>query len=93
IHFLGGEPLALKWFDELVEYCKINDINTSISSNGTYLTKERTKKLSNSGLGAIQISLDGASEETHNFIRGNGQFIQVKNAIINCLEANIPLQL
>lgn len=73
ICFCGGEPLLRK---DLI--CKCADIlyqngTTSISmvSNGYYLTDEIAEELKSHHVNRIQISLDGASEETCYKLRGN----------------------
>jgi radical SAM protein with 4Fe4S-binding SPASM domain len=54
-------------------------VNTS--TNAFFLNKENAKKIVDSGLDELIISLDGASEETYNQYRKKGSFQNVLNSI------------
>ncbi|MEW6379400.1 MAG: radical SAM protein [bacterium] len=79
----GGEPLLR---EELVyEVAKIlsrENIMVSLVTNGSLMTEDRAKRLLDSGIERIQVSLDGASAETHERLRGfKGSFKKVLDAI------------
>ncbi|SHE90026.1 MULTISPECIES: radical SAM/SPASM domain-containing protein [Clostridiaceae] len=92
----GGETLIRK---ELVYKVikKISDgtnNHTAINmvSNGELLTLEVAKKLKESGINMVQISLDGASPETHEWLRGKkGSFESAIQAIKNLKECDITV--
>ena len=67
--FSGGEPLMRKDLFELIDRAKDYDMQVSIATNGTLLTKENAKKLKEHNVEFIQISLDG-TKETHEKFRG-----------------------
>jgi len=90
IAFTGGEPLILgDELFELLEYCNKNKIKTSILSNGTLLTSDICKRLIENNIDYVQISLDGAKEETHDFVRGVGNYKKAIAAIKLLVENRI----
>lgn len=72
IEISGGEPFLREEVFDILEYIKKKfDWRIIIVSNGWFITKDTIKKLENIGVERVQISLDGAKEETHNRIRQN----------------------
>ncbi|XRP96542.1 radical SAM protein [Methanocaldococcus sp. 16A] len=87
--FSGGEPLMRKELFELIDKAKDYDMQVSIATNGTLLTKENVKKLKDHGVDFIQISLDG-TKETHEKFRGiEGIYDRTVEGIRNVVEENI----
>lgn len=70
IMLTGGEPFLRKDIFNIIEYATSFNIPTDIVSNGSLITKGIAKKLINSKLENIAISLDGIKPETHDKIRG-----------------------
>ncbi len=66
----GGEPFVRKDILEIVEYASSQPLFVTILSNGTLITDETAKKLSQYNIKEVQISLDGAKTETHDALRG-----------------------
>jgi MoaA/NifB/PqqE/SkfB family radical SAM enzyme len=82
IGFTGGEPLIREDIFELLKYAKSLNMITHLNSNGFFLTKEAAKKLIDTKIDSINISLDGARPETHDKIRGfPGAFDKAISAI------------
>ncbi len=77
VHLSGGEPLTHPDIREMVDYLIQNDIKFDIATNGTLLTEELVELLVDYSKASIQISLDGATPETDEMIRGKGHFEQV----------------
>ncbi len=79
IAITGGEPLLRKDIVEIVEY-SAQRTKTIVSTNGTLVTEELAR-----GLGPLpvtfQVSLDGATAEVHDPIRGSGEFQRALNGI------------
>lgn len=82
INFGGGEPLLKGFFLTLLRYIHEKGIVTCISTNGTTLTEEAVAFFSGNQLVNIQVSLDGATPEVNDKIRGEGTF----NKIIRGME-------
>jgi radical SAM protein with 4Fe4S-binding SPASM domain len=85
IHLLGGEPLIVQGIFDLIKYAIKKEIIVSINTNGTLLSEDMIKKLIESGVSQLTISLDGVTKETNDAIRGNGNFNLVTNNI-RCIE-------
>ncbi|MCX6709356.1 MAG: radical SAM protein [Candidatus Woesearchaeota archaeon] len=82
ILFTGGEPFLRKDIFELIEYSSSLGMPTEIVSNGQLIDEELTDKIVKSGLRNIAISLDGATAEAYESIRGiPGSFEKAKRAI------------
>ncbi len=69
VAFSGGEPLVRRDIFELTEYAAEKGMYVAVASNGTLITEDTAKKMKKSGVGYVQISLDGR-KETHDGFRG-----------------------
>ncbi len=82
----GGEPIMGDRFWDVLGYAS-KFMHTSLASNGTLLgNRQVVQKLVDHGLRNIFISLDGATAESHDFIRGTGSFARTLKGIANCVE-------
>jgi len=89
IAFSGGEPLVRKDVFELTRYASEKGIYTAVATNGTLITEETAKKMKESGVGYVQISLDGV-KETHEAFRGiKGCFDRTVEGIKNAVKAGL----
>jgi MoaA/NifB/PqqE/SkfB family radical SAM enzyme len=81
ISFVGGEALVRKEDTlELVEYVNSKGLHSTIVSNAYFLDEETCRRLLDAGLKRLALSLDGAKKETHDFIRGKGNYDKVIEA-------------
>jgi radical SAM protein with 4Fe4S-binding SPASM domain len=88
--FTGGEPLVRPEIWELAEYCRENGIKTALSTNGTLISDDVAKKIKQSGIEYVGISLDGASAATHDRFRNRpGAFDRAVAAFARCREAGV----
>ncbi|MFX1445792.1 MAG: radical SAM protein [Promethearchaeota archaeon] len=62
ITMTGGEPLLHPYIAELIKYAKSKIPGVGMITNGFLLSKEIIMKLNKSGLGAMQISIDGVHQ-------------------------------
>ena len=76
-----GEPLLNPEFYEMIRYAKKRKIFVNTSTNSFFLNDANAKKIVDSGIDEIIISLDGASEETYKRYRKKGSFKKVIAAI------------
>ena len=84
----SGEPLLNSSLCELVSYVHGRNICTSFSTNlSVPLTDQKADQLVRSGLDRMQISLDGASEETYRRYRKGGNFNLVVENVKKLAEA------
>ena len=88
--FTGGEPLVRNDFWELAAHAKAKKLRAVISTNGTLITKNIAKRLKDSGISYVGISIDGADSETHDAIRNQrGSFAKAIQALKYCVEIDL----
>ncbi|GAS98948.1 radical SAM peptide maturase, mycofactocin system, partial [Mycolicibacterium canariasense] len=68
----GGEPTVRSDFWELVDYATEHHVGVKFSTNGVRITPEVAAKLAASDYVDVQISLDGATAEINDAVRGPG---------------------
>jgi radical SAM protein with 4Fe4S-binding SPASM domain len=77
IQISGGEPFTVDNWHDLVRYIKNTKIFIdAIASNATLITEDIAKELATlmKTFGAVYVSLDGVNKETHDELRGIGNF-------------------
>jgi mycofactocin radical SAM maturase len=74
IHFGGGEPFMYYGIWDVLEHCTTRGLVMCISTNGTLITSERSRRLKQFDPLYFQVSLDGGLPETNDRIRGEGVF-------------------
>jgi radical SAM protein with 4Fe4S-binding SPASM domain len=67
--FQWGEPLLVRELPEMIAAATERRVRTMITTNGTLLDEERSRRLLDAGLGRLTLSVDG-DPETHRRIRG-----------------------
>jgi len=83
--FSGGEPLLRKDIYDAIERANDNGMLCTIASNGTLITPKVAKKLAKAGIKRVEIGLDGARTETHDFLRNKpGSFEATIQGIMSC---------
>lgn len=83
----GGEPTVRSDFWELVDYATEHHVGVKFSTNGVRITKEVAEKLAASDYVDVQISLDGATAEVNDAVRGPGSFEMAVRALENLRDA------
>ncbi len=83
LNFAGGEPFLRNDMLEIIKFSSDLGFYTQIATNGWLInTKEKAKKIVESGLGGIVFSIDGSTAKTHdNMRRHPGSFNRAKKAI------------
>ncbi|MCP4752868.1 MAG: mycofactocin radical SAM maturase [Proteobacteria bacterium] len=89
----GGEPFIRKDFLDLLDYCHEKKLVTCVSTNGMLIDNELAGRLSKMKMLYLQLSLDGATAEVNDPIRGAGTFTRIIEAA-ECLKRNqVPFSL
>ncbi|WP_201030004.1 radical SAM protein [Kosmotoga sp. DU53] len=84
VNFTTKEPTLFKELDKLIFYCSLKGIYTELVTNGVLLRDiTLSEKIVNSGVGAINISMEGISDTSNDYIRGKGTFVQILKALNN----------
>jgi mycofactocin radical SAM maturase len=79
----GGEPTVRPDFWELVDYATDHQVGVKFSTNGVKLDESRARWLAASDYVDVQISLDGATAEVNDAVRGPGSYATARRAMAN----------
>ena len=79
----GGEPTIRPDFWELVDYATAHHVGVKFSTNGVRITPDVAAKLAASDYVDVQISLDGATADVNDAVRGVGSFATAVRAMEN----------
>lgn len=94
INVTGGEPFSHKRILEILDLIDEMEFDFVILSNGTYVDEKVANHLKGlKGFKYIQISLDGASAETHELTRGKGHFPKAMRGIQSVIDAKLPFKI
>lgn len=83
----GGEPMLRPDFFDIVEYATTNQVGVKFSTNGTYLDAAAARRLAAMDYLDIQLSIDGATAEVNDSVRGEGSFAKARRAMDHLAEA------
>lgn len=73
--FTGGEPITrIQELEELLTYCKENNIETGIFSNATLIDENCAKKLKNLNVDWVRVSINGYNATIHELSYPEGAF-------------------
>jgi mycofactocin radical SAM maturase len=70
----GGEPTIRPDFWHLLEYAVDHQVGVKFSTNGVRITPERARFLASTDYVDVQVSLDGATAEVNDHVRGPGSY-------------------
>jgi radical SAM protein with 4Fe4S-binding SPASM domain len=97
ILYFQGEPLKNTLFPDFVKYAVSRKIYTTSSTNGHFLYSSIAKKIVESGLDRLIVSVDGTDQQTYASYRRGGELKRVLEGISNIvhwkkeLKSNTPL--
>jgi mycofactocin radical SAM maturase len=83
----GGEPTIRADFWHLLEYAVDHRVGVKFSTNGVRITRERARFLASTDYIDVQVSLDGATAEVNDHVRGAGSYQMAVRALGNLAEA------
>jgi heme b synthase len=90
----GGEPLLRKDIFTLAAYGAEKGLRMVMGSNGTLVTRDMAKQISQSGIKRVSISLDGATSKSHDqFRQVRGSFSRAMEGITRLKEENVEFQI
>jgi mycofactocin radical SAM maturase len=85
----GGEPTVRRDFWELVAYATDHDVGVKFSTNGSRITRAVASRLAMNDYVDVQISLDGATRDVNDAIRGDGSYAVATTAMDRLADAGI----
>ncbi len=77
----GGEPTIRRDFFELVEYAIDHGVGVKFSTNGSRIDATMARRLAAMDYLDVQISIDGATAEVNDAVRGPGSFAMATAAM------------
>lgn len=75
------EPLAYPYICEVLEYCAELNLYVTLVTNGTLITDQILRCLALCKVKNLSVSLEGISAETNDYVRGEGVFEKVIDAV------------
>jgi mycofactocin radical SAM maturase len=89
----GGEPFIREDFLDLLHYAHEKGLVTCVSSNGILINDGLAKRLSQLKMLYLQVSLDGATAEVNDPIRGKGTYKKIMKAIESLARQRVPFSI
>lgn len=86
ILYFQGEPYLNPEFHNMVAYARSKKMYVATSTNAHYLTPENAKKIIDSKLSRLIISIDGTTQETYQKYRIGGNLDKVIQGIHNIIQ-------
>ncbi len=83
----GGEPTVRPDFWHLLDYAVGRQLGVKFSTNGVRVSPERARFLASTPYVDVQVSLDGATREVNDAIRGQGSYDMALRALGNLAAA------
>lgn len=91
VTFSGGEIAIRPDLSEIIDHCRSLGIKAELLTNGTLWDEPLVGRVA-AGLGRVQISIDGFSEESNAPIRGKGSFAKSLRAVDLFLRAGVKVE-
>jgi len=83
--YFQGEPLLHSQFFDLISHAVAQNIYTATSTNAHFLNRENARKIVNSGLDRLIISIDGTDQHTYEQYRIGGKLEKVLSGTQNVI--------
>ncbi len=91
--FTGGEPLARKEFFQIAQYAREKNFALKLLTNATLIDNSVAKKIKNLNFECIDISIYGATPETHDHFTGiKGSFNKMLKGVKNLRIHNVDIR-
>ena len=78
--FSGGEPFLHPDINSIIDYSIEHNVKPTIITNASLITLKQAKTLLRRDI-TLQLTFDGASSQSHDFIRGSGNFEHLMNIL------------
>ncbi len=89
----GGEPMSRKDFRELMDYVLTRGIGVKFSTNGTLIDDDAAAWIASRDYLDVQISIDGATADTSDPIRGEGSYGRARQAMERLAKHRFPFKI
>ncbi len=85
----GGEPMLRSDFFEILDHAAGHDVGVKFSTNGTFIDADAARTLAAMDYLDIQVSLDGASAEVNDGVRGEGSHAAALRAMDHLADGGV----
>ncbi|AXH36325.1 mycofactocin radical SAM maturase [Humibacter sp. BT305] len=85
----GGEPTVRSDFWELLDYATAHHVGVKFSTNGVKIDRAAAERLAANDYVDVQISLDGATAEVNDYVRGPRSYETAMRAMQNLSDAGM----
>lgn len=89
----GGEPMSRPDFFELMDYALARSIGVKFSTNGTLIDEAAADWIVSRDYLDVQISLDGATPEINDAVRGQGAYARAGRALERLAARGFPVKI
>jgi MoaA/NifB/PqqE/SkfB family radical SAM enzyme len=89
----GGEPLLCPHIFDVCQLIRDNNISLKIETNGEFIDEETAEKFAELKMRSVQISLDGATPETHERLRLRGDWAKAVAACKLLIESGVNTEI
>ena len=93
INIGGGEPFVREDFLDLLDYAQEKGLVTCVSTNGLLIDRALAGRLSKLRMLYLQVSLDGATAEVNDTIRGKGTYHKIMDALEALASQRVPFSI
>lgn len=89
----GGEPCMREDFLDILSYSRKKGLVTCVSTNGMLIDDGLAKQLSRLKMLYLQVSLDGATADVNDQIRGKGTYKKILDAMVCLARQGVPFSI
>ena len=89
----GGEPLLCPHLFDACELIRSNNISLKIETNGEFIDEDVAGRFADLKMRSVQISLDGATAETHEKLRKRGDWAKAVAACKSLIEKGVNTEI
>ncbi|MFN7170065.1 MAG: radical SAM protein [Candidatus Omnitrophota bacterium] len=89
----GGEPLLHPQFFEICEFLRQFNISLKVETNGEFIDRNLAKIFARLKFRSVQISLDGATKDTHERLRLRGDWNKTVSACKALIEEKVNTEI
>jgi radical SAM protein with 4Fe4S-binding SPASM domain len=91
--FSGGEPLERADLFELLDFSRESNLRAVLSTNGSLIDSKIAKKIADTGISYVGISIDGNQKTHDEFRRTKDSFTKATSAVKFCKDADVKVGL
>jgi pyrroloquinoline quinone biosynthesis protein E len=93
VHFSGGEPLVRQDLAELVAHARLQNLYTHLITSGMGADERRLTQLRDTGLDALQVSVQDSRRSNNDWLAGAPSFQQKRRAVEIARQLDFPVTL